>query len=130
MLRGRPKKKETEKLTDSILLRLNTSDYETLKQIALSRKLSLTSLIMTELASKKCFENEISDEEYEGLLKRTEMMQTVSQRIVKNDVHIIRCWTTKKDKKSLTYHAVIGNNCSVSVFVNKTIIELIREVNP
>ena len=127
MQRGRPKKKEAEKLTDSILLRLNTSNYEILKQIAEFRKLSPASLVMTELASKKCFDKKISDEEYEELLKRPEMMQTVSQRIVKNDVHIIRCWATKDDKKSLTHHAVVENNCSVSVFVNKTIIELIKE---
>jgi hypothetical protein len=126
MQKGRPRKKETEKLTDSILLRLNSQDYEILKKIALYRKLSLSSLVMTELSSKKYLDDKISDEKYEELLMYPEMMQTVSQRIVKNDVHIIRCWITREDKKSLTYTAVIRNRCSVSILVNKTIVGLIR----
>ncbi len=114
-----------DKATESITVRLTIEDHKTLNDIAMSRRLPISALITYSLAEKKYFEHKISDEEYEKILKYPEMLQTVSQQIPKENRRLFCCWLTKEEKKSLTYHAVVNCKCSVSILVNKTVLELI-----
>jgi len=120
---GRPRK--IEKAKESITIRLTIADYEAVNNIAISRRLPLSPFITSMFAEKGCLDHKISDEEYENLLKRPEMMQIVSQQIPKENRRLCGFWITTEEKKSLTYHAVVNCKCSMSVFVNKTILELI-----
>lgn len=123
---GRPRKADSDKSTESITMRLTAEDYEKVSKAAAARRSSVSALVTYLLAEKGCFAHEVSDKEYERLLTLPEMMQTVSQQIRKDDRRIFNCWLRKDERKSLTYHAVVVNKCSVSVYVNKVVLDFIR----
>ena len=125
-LKRRPKKTEAEKLSESVYVRMSNADYEAFYKIAISRRLPVALLAVTLLAEKKCFVNKVSDDEYEELLSRPEMMQNVQQNFRKEERHIIACRMTKEDKKSLTYQAVIKKHCAPTILVNSIITEVIK----
>lgn len=126
---GRPRKADSDKSTESITMRLTAEDFEKLNKAAMARRASMSSLVIFLLVEKGAFVHKVSDEEYERLLTLPEMMQTVSQQIRKDDRRIFSSWLRKDEKKSLTYHAVVVNKCSVSLYVNKVIIDFIRNQN-
>lgn len=122
---ARPRKNDAEKAKESITIRLTMADYEAINHIAISRRLPLSAFITSMFAEKGYLDHKISDEEYSELLNRPEMLQVVSQQIPKKNRRLCGFWITKEEKKSLTYHAVVNHKCSLSVLVNKIVLELI-----
>jgi len=128
---ARPKKEYNEKSTESFVVRLNQDDYNTINNYANSLGIIMPTVIVKFLLENGCFEYDINDDLYSKILKLPEAGQVVPR--VRGDVSIrkikiVRCWVTKKQKKSLAYCALTKHNVSPSVFVNDLLKRLLSDI--
>jgi hypothetical protein len=116
---GRPKKEESEKAKESFVVRLDNENLNILNSYAYSLKVASSSVVTRILRENGCFDYDIDDELYIKLLKFPEAGQTMPRsRTPVRELKIIRCWITKKEKKSLIYYALMKHNVSPSVLAN------------
>ena len=116
------KKKEIQKPIESIHIRLNKKESDSLNKYAVSQNcVSAASAITKILNDNGCFDYDISDDIYINLLKAPEVDYVTNQRIPKSELRIVRCRLTKQQKKSLFYLALEKHKTSLPVFVKNTL---------
>jgi hypothetical protein len=118
---ARPKKEEDKKATESFVVRLNKNDYKMLDDYAHSLKIAISSAATKILSENGCFEYDISDELYLKMMQFPEAGQIVPRirdKVSVREIKIVRCWITRKEKKSLAYCALVKHNVSPSILVN------------
>jgi len=125
---GRPRKEIGDKAIESIIVRLNSEDFGIIKKYSDVRKISPSKVLAMFFVDSGCFAHEVSDEIFDDLLQRPEMMMTVSLRIPRNDVNIIRCWIKKEERKSFVYHAIVKHQVSPTVLANNLTKNLIATI--
>jgi len=125
---ARPKKEASERATESFVVRLNNDDSKILSDYANSLKTTLSSAITKIVAENKCFDYDIDDDMYAKILSFSENGQAVPRSIVASELKIVRCWITKREKRSLLYCATIKHSTSLSVFVNSLLKDFIANI--
>jgi hypothetical protein len=129
---ARPKKEENDKATESFVVRLNKEEYKILDVYASSLKIVPSSAVTKILSERGCFEYDINDDLYLKIMKFPEAGQIVPRIRDKDSVReikIVRCWVTKREKKSLAYYALVKHNVSPSVLVNSFLKNFLANIN-